>query len=612
MKNVKFFAQRYVDWVIKLGRVKFSLLGFVLLAVLALCTHALLSLVFVGSIDWLSLSYSILFGLISAPFVIYFFTLLVERLELSRKNLTQLVSDLRQEVYERRAAEERLAQASRDKTTLMATISHELRTPLNGIVGLSRMLLDTQLTDKQRKYLKTISVSAVSLGHIFNDIIDLGKIDGSRIELHKQATDLSALLEDILNLGMLMAEQKHLVFRMQRDENLPHWLLMDYTRVSQVLWNLMSNAIKFTEQGSVTLSVQRISENSYSFCVADTGQGIPAQDIDKIFNMYYQVGSEQNKHKAAGSGIGLSVSKTIAELMGGDLTVQSELGNGSTFIFTMQADETTPPLHEITRPLTLSLNVLLVEDIELNVTVARSMLEKLGHKVDVAMNGKDAIAKFECNNYDLVLLDIRLPDMTGFEVAQYLRKKYEDGVYDYLPPLVALTANVMQNKEEYVANGMDDVLRKPLALDALTYCLSEYFGDEIDVPALVRQEPISEDYDRFNYKMLKELIDMLGTKFVADNLALFAKTAPEYMSELIQAYRIYRQDSSQHENVGTIAHKIKGAAASVGLQRIQQIAEQIQHDESEMWSEHIDEWIVELTDLWQEDVEALENWINKQ
>ena len=214
MKNVRHFTQRYIDWVIKLGRVKFSVLGFLILAAFALLTHIILSFIVVGKIHWESLGYSIIFGLISAPFVIYFFTVLVERLELSRQDLAQLI---------------------RDKTDFMATISHELRTPLNGIVGLTRILLDTPLTDEQKNYLNTINVSAVSLGNIFNDVIDLEKIDSRKLELYKKETDFFSFINDINHIAQFLAGQKNLTFELKTSSDLPHFLLIDATRLNQIL-----------------------------------------------------------------------------------------------------------------------------------------------------------------------------------------------------------------------------------------------------------------------------------------------------------------------------------------------------------------------------------------
>ena len=614
MKNIKHFARRYVDWVVRLGKIRFSILGVAVLAVLALCTQIILSVIFVGKIYWQDLFRSIVFGMISAPFVIYFFTLLVEKLEHSRLALSHSVENLQKEIDERLLAEKRLSAAldkvekiSRDKTTLMTTISHELRTPLNGIIGLSRILLEEQPTERQRNYLKTINSSAVSLSHIFSDIIDLEKIDARRIELHSKETDFYALLNDISNFALLMAEEKRLEFHLDCPPTLPNWLMLDGVRLNQILWNLITNAVKFTQQGSVTLSVEQTTENEFAIRVTDTGIGIDEADLEKIFELYYQVNS--NRNKSLGSGIGLSISKAIAQLMGGDLTVTSEIGQGSTFLLTFKAEEAFRPSDEDSK-LPLKLNILLVEDIEVNVVVAKSLLEKLGYQIDVAMTGAQAIEKFEQNYYDLVFLDIQLPDMSGFDIANYLRQNYENGIYDFLPPLIALTANVVQKKEEYLAQGMDDVIHKPLSLDELNQCLFDYFGEEITQfePTETKQPQVSSDFDT---KMLGELVEMLGVNFVQDNLTLFEQTMDGYIIELQQAYQAYLQDPKQQSNVLSSAHKIKGALASVGLKRLQEIASQAQNAETEQWRDSIENWGNLLATEWQGEVDKLRVWLSE-
>ena len=587
MKNIKHFARRYVDWVVRLGKIRFSILGVAVLAVLALCTQIILSVIFVGKIYWQDLFRSIVFGMISAPFVIYFFTLLVEKLEHSRLALSHSVENLQKEIDERLLAEKRLSAAldkvekiNRDKTTLMTTISHELRTPLNGIIGLSRILLEEQPTERQQNYLKTINSSAVSLSHIFSDIIDLEKIDARRIELHSKETDFYALLNDISNFALLMAEEKRLEFHLNCPPTLPNWLMLDGVRLNQILWNLITNAVKFTQQGSVTLSVEQTADNEFAIRVTDTGIGI-----------------------------GLSISKAIAQLMGGDLTVTSEIGQGSTFLLTFKAEEALPPSDENSK-LPLKLNILLVEDIEVNVVVAKSLLEKLGYQIDVAMTGEQAIEKFEQNYYDLVFLDIQLPDMSGFDIANYLRQNYENGIYDFLPPLIALTANVVQKKEEYLAQGMDDVIHKPLSLDELNQCLFDYFGEEITQFELTetKQPQVSSDFDT---KMLGELVEMLGVNFVQDNLTLFEQTMDGYIIELQQAYQAYLQDPKQQSNVLSSAHKIKGALASVGLKRLQEIASQAQNAETEQWRNNIENWVNLLATEWQSEVDKLRVWLSE-
>ncbi|MDY4280990.1 MAG: ATP-binding protein [[Pasteurella] mairii] len=614
MRSLRYFAQKYVEWVVRLGKLKFSLLGVCVLAIFALCTQIVISLSIIGRIYWDDIVRSIVFGLISAPFVIYFFTLLVEKLEKSRLDLAKLVGNLRKEVSERVVAERKLSVAlsdleknHRDKTALMATISHELRTPLNGIIGLSQILLDGQLSEQQRNYLKTINVSAISLGHIFSDIIDLQKIDAQSIKLNLKEVDVYSFLNDITNFATLLAEQKRLHFDFHFAENLPHWLMLDRARLSQVLWNLINNAVKFTHKGRIRLDVKRISETEYAFSISDTGIGIPAEELDNIFKMYYQVKSSE--HKSGGSGIGLAVSKTIAQLMGGDLKAYSEYGNGSTFTLTIRAEEVNKP-YDTQASGPQAMTILLVEDIEVNVIVAKSLLEKLGHNVDVAMTGKEAIQKFEQNYYDLILLDIQLPDMSGFDIAAHLRRNYEEGVYDFLPPLVAFTANVMQDKSEYLQKGMDDVLRKPISLDELAQCFSSHFDETLtlDVPL---PEPETADDDVVEYAMIKELVDILGGEFVYKNLMLFKETMPSYLAELSQAYQIYQQDHQAHQEVASIAHKIKGAAASVGLKHLQKVASEAQNSELPKWEVHIDEWVNELTQSWLHDVDELATWLNK-
>ncbi|OOF38360.1 hybrid sensor histidine kinase/response regulator [Rodentibacter rarus] len=607
MRYLKSLAQRYIDWLIRLGRFKFSLLGIFLLAIFALSLQILLSLFIIGDIYWIDIARSIIFGLMSAPFVIYFFAVLVERLESSRIQLSRSVTELKKEVSERKQTENKLSIAldnleeiHRDKSNLMATISHELRTPLNGIIGLSRILLDGDLTPEQQSYLKTINVSAVNLGHIFSDIIDLNKLDTKRLELNLQPTNLNALLNDIQNFAVLMVEPKNLKFSLEITSNLPDLLYLDSARLSQILWNLIANAVKFTEKGEIKLLVSSSENNIYHFSVSDTGCGIAQCEWDNIFKMYYQV--KENKNRSSGSGIGLAISKNIALLMQGDLWVESQIGKGSTFHLSIQAKEAhSVDSHTFSQPANLS--VLLVEDIELNIVVAKNVLEKLGHRVDVAMNGKEAIQLFERNVYDIVLLDIKLPDMSGFDIATHLRRKYEEGIYDFLPPLVAFTANVMQNVKEYQAKGMDGVLRKPLALNELKQCFHLFLGDDSITNTFNEVEKPSHQ------SLNIELIELLGKAQTEQNLMLFKKMMPLYLQELNNAFAAYLDDPSVQKDVVDIAHKIKGAAGSIGLVALQQLAEKIQCNQVLNWKDNIENWLNELNTHWQTNVKELEDYL---
>ena len=510
------------------------------------------------------------------------------------------------DITERKRYQDALERASRDKTTFISTISHELRTPLNGIVGLSRILLDTELTAEQEKYLKTIHVSAVTLGNIFNDIIDMDKMERRKVQLDNQPVDFTSFLADLENLSALQAQQKGLRFNLEPTLPLPHQVITDGTRLRQILWNLISNAVKFTQQGQVTVRVRYDEGDMLHFEVEDSGIGIPQDELDKIFAMYYQVKDSHGGKPATGTGIGLAVSRRLAKNMGGDITVTSEQGKGSTFTLTIHApsvaEEVDDAFDEDDMPLP-ALNVLLVEDIELNVIVARSVLEKLGNSVDVAMTGKAALEMFKPGEYDLVLLDIQLPDMTGLDISRELTKRYprED-----LPPLVALTANVLKDKQEYLNAGMDDVLSKPLSVPALTAMIKKFWDTQDDEESTVTTEENSKSEALLDIPMLEQYLELVGPKLITDGLAVFEKMMPGYVSVLES--NLTAQDKKGIVEEG---QKIKGAAGSVGLRHLQQLGQQIQSPDLPAWEDNVGEWIEEMKEEWRHDVEVLKAWVAK-
>lgn len=609
MNLFKKCTENYVNWVIKLGKTKSAILGFVVLCIFAILVQIFLDYLFLGKVLVHDILRSVLFGLISAPFVIYFFNVIVEKLEKSRVKLEQSIYELGTLREQDFILNKRLEKNSQDKTKLMATISHELRTPLNGIIGLSRILLEGELEPKQREYLKTINISAVSLGHIFSDIIDLEKIDSKRIELFNKPVEFIQLINDINHFANLMAGKKEIKFHLEYAKQLPHYINIDNARLSQVIWNLLSNAVKFTpEKGDVTLKINQLSPSCFQFIVIDSGIGIAKEEQDKIFNMFYQ-SERSDGNKAQGSGIGLAVSKHIAQLMGGDLTVESQLGEGAAFTLTIQAEAT--HAEQDIQVQHLGLKVLLVEDVEVNVIVAKAMLEKFGCEIDVAMSGAEAYRQFEQHSYDLILLDIQLPDTTGTLIAQELRRRYENEEIDYLPLMVALTANIMQTKSEYQSQGMDDVLRKPLSLEALANCLNEHFGEVFLLNDSEKQplEGILQlNEEIYNKPMLDELVNVLGKSGVQANLALFEKLMPEYVTELQYAFQQWKtEDSPEYRQIlATQAHKMKGAFASVGLKRLQEIAQLAQTDNGTEWTEHIAFWVEQMVALWQSDLAELQ------
>ncbi|WJD49890.1 MULTISPECIES: aerobic respiration two-component sensor histidine kinase ArcB [unclassified Enterobacter] len=509
------------------------------------------------------------------------------------------------DITERKRYQDALERASRDKTTFISTISHELRTPLNGIVGLSRILLDTELTAEQEKYLKTIHVSAVTLGNIFNDIIDMDKMERHKVQLDNQPVDFTSFLADLENLSGLQAQQKGLRFVMEPALPLPHKVVTDGTRLRQILWNLISNAVKFTLHGQVVVRVRYDApQEMLRFEVEDSGIGIPQTEQDKIFAMYYQVKDSHGGKPATGTGIGLAVSRRLAKSMGGDITVSSVAGKGSVFSLSVRApavaEEVDDAFEEDEMPLP-ALHVLLVEDIELNVIVARSVLEKLGCSVDVAMTGKAALEMFTPGEYDLLLLDIQLPDMTGLDISRQLTSRY---AAEDLPPLVALTANVLKDKQEYLNAGMDDVLSKPLAVPALTAMIKKFWDTCDDEESDVTPVDDSKSQALLDLPMLEQYLELVGPKLITDGVAVFEKMMPGYISVLESNFTARDQKGITEEG-----HKIKGAAGSIGLRRLQQLGQQIQSPDLPAWWNNVGEWIDEMKQEWPHDVALLKAWV---
>ncbi|RDV28987.1 aerobic respiration two-component sensor histidine kinase ArcB [Alteromonas aestuariivivens] len=514
------------------------------------------------------------------------------------------------DMTERKQAESAAAKASTDKTRFIATISHELRTPLNGIVGLSRMLRDTELTEEQFNWVSTIYASAITLGNIFNDIIDLDKLDRDKLELSLKTVSLRDFTEELSSIIRLLAGDKSLELKTSIIEPLPQLVEVDGTRLRQILWNILFNAVKFTQKGHVSLSVSAtrpVNDVSVvTYIIEDTGVGIPESELDKIFAMYYQV-DHPDHQSATGTGIGLAICKQMVDLMHGEIRVSSEVGKGTRFEIELPLQISKRPM-QVAKLQVSDLNILLVEDIELNVMVAKALLEKLGQHVDVAMTGQEAIDKARANQYDLILLDIQLPDMTGFDVASTLHE--EDLVMQ--TPIVALTANVIKKREEYLQNGMDDVIAKPIKKSRVIEVFNSLFVDPVNGAEPARTEPARSDSSKslnniLDMDLLQMLVDTIGEDMVRASVKVFQDKMPEYM-EILQL----SLSADEKSEVCSQAHKIKGAAGSVGLSRVQRIANQIQQGDHPAWWQNVHDWVEELQMAVQHDMKALQKWLNEQ
>jgi len=478
------------------------------------------------------------------------------------------------DITSRKLAEQALERAYQDKGKFIATLSHELRTPLNGIVGLTRRLLQTGLTDEQRSWSNTIFSSAETLGNIFNDIIDLDKIDRQDLDIVCQSVDLGQFIGDIANFAELICQQKGLQFKLQQVGDFQVFARLDPTRVRQVLWNLLNNAVKFTAKGTVSLYCEFVADTdrcSLIFMVNDTGIGIAPQEQSRIFDMYYK-SSDGRRLSIVGSGIGLSVSKALTEAMGGEINLQSQLNQGSSFSVHLPTELMAEPA-QVAAVSCPSLTILLVEDVPLNAEIASNLLEQRGHLVIHAETGEDALALLETeDDIDLVLLDMQLPDMTGDQIARFMKEE------EHLAqiPIVVLSANVRKAEQQLAGIQIAGSLAKPINTTNLDQILAQLFS-----PSMVRsvQTVVTTPQDTvLDINTLQDYLQSLGKNSVKRSIQLFQQVLPGYINKMLETAT--QQDLTEFQEA---AHKLKGAASSVGLLWVQQQAKQLEQEEQPNW-----------------------------
>ncbi|MEB3345683.1 ATP-binding protein [Aquimarina gracilis] len=381
---------------------------------------------------------------------------------------------------------QQILKASKFKNDFLANMSHEIRTPMVGVIGMIDLLFkNTKLDAVQKEYVSTIHRSSLNLLDILNQILDLSKMEAGKFRLSPTTTNLKTLISQNADLFLATAKAKEIEILSNYSKELPQYIIADNNRLAQVISNLIGNAIKFTNQGSININTSLVSKKNDELVikieVIDTGIGISKNDQEKLFNRYSQL-HDASISIGEGSGLGLAICKKIVPLMQGTLGVTSEPDKGSNFWFTFKAKISNTRVvdenktHSNLKKNDYNLHVLLVEDSDTNILVSRQILKYLGCTVDVAKDGKKALDSFKEDKYDLILMDINLPELDGVETCNLIRKKFTK-----VPPIIALTSNALPgDSERYISKGLDDYITKPFTTEILNIKLKNWFGDHYE------------------------------------------------------------------------------------------------------------------------------------
>ncbi|MBK0403940.1 PAS domain S-box protein [Adhaeribacter sp. BT258] len=494
------------------------------------------------------------------------------------------VTELKQIEAELIRAKELAESSLQAKTLFLANMSHELRTPMNGIIGMIDLLNQTSISEEQAEYVETLRKSSDALLAILNDILDLSKIQAGKLVIHETGIDLFDTLDKIYSLFQNRANHKNLDFALHIEPDVPRYIITDETRFLQILSNLTANAIKFTNSGAVNIFVKKKRESDGKFMlevkVQDSGIGITEENKKLLFTNFTQLDDTSTK-SFGGTGLGLAISKQLSELLGGEIGLNSVYGEGSTFWFTIATRiaenseeivknmQATKDAAVVTENFENEPYVLLVDDNQINQKVALKLLNKLGCRCDVASNGYEAIEFAAVHPYDIIFMDIQMPEMDGVEATAQIK----DMLLLDCPPIIAMTAYSMKDDaEKFMNQGLDDYISKPVKSAELFNIIQKWSGMDTYTKELVA-EAVTIDEPPLNLNILEQLRELGGADFAEQLYHDFEAEA----GELLYAAK-KEVDLKHYKEILSTLHQIKGTASTLGLNPMAQMAKQLEQE----------------------------------
>ncbi|MFM9051756.1 MAG: response regulator, partial [Bacteroidota bacterium] len=492
-------------------------------------------------------------------------------------NLKTKALHLRHDLEELKKQKEIAELSDKLKEQFLANVSHEIRTPMNGVLGMTHLLDKTRLDQEQKEYIAAIRDSANNLMVIINDILDFSKINAGKVEFEKSEFRIRDLIRGVIQILKVRADEKQLNLKVNIDYRIGEKISGDPIRLNQILMNLIGNAIKFTDRGSVQLDIKLTAAEAgicrLRFSVSDTGQGIPEMKLEKIFESFEQV-VDNNKRRTEGTGLGLTIVKQLVELQSGTINVKSKVGEGSEFVFELDFGVVAVDSKPATKPVApkkqdsfvSSVRILIVEDNKVNQLLVKNMLRQMGCiHIESADGGKSAVRRLEKEEFDLILMDIQMPDMDGYETTHHIRTHLPEPLKKI--PIIALTADASEKEKKKAREaGMDDYVVKP------------YTPEEL-IDAIRRQSDkfrLDPDLKKMTEKRQQAIIRMdVLEKFTGGDQELNTELMEVFLRQIPEA--ISRLDIGIRQNdwkeVFGISHKIKSSLSVFGLNDLRRITQ---------------------------------------